>query len=85
VETSGRPLELRGAQRRRTERTEGFTLVELMGVVALVRVLTSVALSRFKTQPSQGRGDRVTNLLSDSRQRAMVGGPFVRTSSPPPG
>ena len=71
----------RGPSRRRTA---GFTLIELMIVVAVVSILMAVAIPSYKDYSTRGKIVEATSALSDGRvkmeqffqdNRTYIGGP----------
>ena len=71
----------RGPSRRRTA---GFTLIELMIVIAVVSILMAVAIPSYKDYSTRGKIVEATSALSDGRvkmeqffqdNRTYIGGP----------
>lgn len=60
---------------------KGFTLIELMLVIAILGILASLAISAYQTYTVRGQVTEALNLASSLK--APIVDAFVRTGSPP--
>jgi len=75
-------------------RASGFTLIEVMIVVAIVAILSAIALPSYRDYIIRGKISEATSTLANTRvqleqffqdNRTYVGGCTAGTVSPPPG
>jgi type IV pilus assembly protein PilE len=77
-----------------SRKQEGFTLIEIMVVVAIVAILAAVALPNYRDYVTRGKLVEATSGLSDARvrmeqyfqdNRAYAGGCVIAPNAPPTG
>ena len=62
----------RSKESKKTILQKGFTLVELMVVVAIVGILSAIALPQFMSQAAKAQATEAKTLIASSLKEAMV-------------